>query len=137
MRVALTGARGFLGRHVIGELAGRDLPVVATERAGADRDRPAAVNVRWVALDIARPPENCFAALGRPDVLLHLAWGGLPNYRSPRHLETELPNQLGFLSNAIRNGLPALVVTGTCLEYGPQSGALAANLPTRPDTAYG
>lgn len=137
MRVAVTGARGFVGRHVIGELAIRNVEVVATERPGVDRDRPAAVNVRWVALDIARPPENCFAAIGRPDVLLHLAWSGLPNYRSPRHLETELPNQLRFLSNAVRNGLPALVVTGTCLEYGPQSGALAPNLATRPDTSYG
>src|SRR3954464_3980474 len=128
MRGAVTRARGFVGRHVIAALASRGVGGLATERPGVDRDRPAAVNVRWVALDVARPPENCFDAVGRPDVLLHLAWNGLPNYRSSHHLETELPNQLRFLSNAVRNGLPALVVTGTCLEYGPQSGALAANL---------
>jgi nucleoside-diphosphate-sugar epimerase len=135
--VAVTGARGFVGRHVIGELARRDVEVVATERPGAVRERPAAANVRWIALDIANPPENCFAALGRPDVLLHLAWGGLPNYHSLHHFESELSRQYAFLGNVIRNGLPALVTVGTCFEYGQQSGALAADLETRPTNPYG
>jgi nucleoside-diphosphate-sugar epimerase len=137
MKVAVTGARGFIGRHVIAELAREDVDVITTERPGIVRDRPAAANVRWVALDIANPPENSFAALGRPDVLLHLAWGGLPNYRSPHHLETELSHQYDFLSGVIRGGLPALVAVGTCFEYGQQSGALAADRTTHPSNAYG
>jgi nucleoside-diphosphate-sugar epimerase len=137
MRVAVTGARGFIGRHVIGELARRDVEVIATERPGAVRERPAAANVRWIALDIANPPENCFAALERPDVLLHLAWDGLPNYHSLHHFESELSRQYAFLGNVIRNGLPALVTVGTCFEYGQQSGALAAGLETRPTNPYG
>jgi dTDP-6-deoxy-L-talose 4-dehydrogenase (NAD+) len=137
MRVAVTGARGFVGRHVLGELAQRNVEVIATERPGVVRNRPVATNVRWVALDIASPPEDCFAALQRPDVLLHLAWDGLPNYRSLHHFETELPRQYGFLSNAIHNGLPALVTVGTCFEYGLQSGPLAASLETRPANPYG
>ena len=94
-------------------------------------------DVRWVSLDIASPPADCFAALEAPTCSLHLAWDGLPNYRSLYHLETELPRQYGFLANAVRNGLPALVVAGTCLEYGLQSGALSAQLETRPTTPYG
>jgi nucleoside-diphosphate-sugar epimerase len=137
MKVAVTGARGFIGRHVLAELAQRDVEVIATERPGSVRDRPAAANVRWTALDIARPPENSYAALESPDVLLHLAWDGLPNYRSLHHLESELPHQFDFLNGVIRNGLPALVAVGTCLEYGQQSGALAADLETHPTNPYG
>lgn len=137
MKVAVTGARGFIGRHVIAELARGNVEVIATERPGVVRDRPAAANARWVSLDIANPPENSFTALGRPDVLLHLAWDGLPNYRSSHHFETELPRQYAFLSNLVRNGLPALVTVGTCFEYGQQSGPLAASLETRPTNPYG
>jgi nucleoside-diphosphate-sugar epimerase len=137
MKVAVTGARGFVGRHVLGELAQRGVEVTATERPGVVRERPPTANVRWVALDIAHPPEDSFAALGAPDVLLHLAWDGLPNYRSLQHLEIELPRQYDFLGNVIRQGLPALVAVGTCLEYGQQSGSLAASLETRPTTSYG
>src|SRR3954447_20929037 len=109
MRVAVTGARGFIGRHVVGELARRDVEVIATERPDIVRERPAAANVRWVALDMARLPDDPFAALANPDVLLHLAWNGLPNYRSLHHFESELPRQYAFLSGVIRRGLPALV----------------------------
>jgi dTDP-6-deoxy-L-talose 4-dehydrogenase (NAD+) len=137
MKVAVTGARGFIGRHVLVELARRGVDVIATQRPGVVPEPSAAANVRWVSLDIAKPPEDSFAALQRPDVLLHLAWDGLPNYRSLHHFETELPRQYNFLSNVIRNGLPALVTVGTCFEYGRQSGALAASLPTRPDNPYG
>jgi nucleoside-diphosphate-sugar epimerase len=137
MKIAVTGARGFVGRHVIAELARSDHEVVATERPGVARSRPAAANVRWVALDIANPPADCFAALERPDVLLHLAWDGLPNYRSLHHFESELPRQYQFLAALVRGGLPALVTVGTCFEYGRQSGALAAGLQTRPDNPYG
>lgn len=137
MKVAVTGARGFVGRHVIAELARRDVEVIATERPGVTRDRPAAANLRWVALDIAHPPADPFAALGNPDVLLHLAWDGLPNYRSLHHFERELPRQYAFLGSTIRSGLQALVTVGTCFEYGRQSGSLAAALETRPDNPYG
>jgi nucleoside-diphosphate-sugar epimerase len=137
MKVAVTGARGFVGRHVVGELARRGAEVIATERPGIVRERPAFANVRWIALDIARPQQDPYAALGNPDVLLHLAWDGLPNYRAPHHLESELPRQFMFLSKLVRAGLPALVAVGTCLEYGEQSGPLAANLETRPTTPYG
>jgi dTDP-6-deoxy-L-talose 4-dehydrogenase (NAD+) len=137
MKVAVTGARGFIGRHVLRELEQRGVEVIATERPGVARDRPVTANVRWVALDIATPPEDSFAVLQRPDVLLHLAWDGLPNYRSLAHLQNELPRQYSFLSNVISHGLPALVAVGTCLEYGQQSGGLAASQETRPTTAYG
>ncbi|MEA2677067.1 MAG: hypothetical protein QOJ81_1208, partial [Chloroflexota bacterium] len=62
--------------------------------------------------------------IGRPDILLHLAWDGLPNYQSSRHLETELPIQVAFLDGLIEAGLPSLLVTGTCYEYGLLEGEL-------------
>ena len=58
--------------------------------------------------------------LGSPDVVLHLAWGGLPNYTSDKHLKNELPKQIKFLEGLINQGLKSLVVTGTCFEYGMQ-----------------
>lgn len=137
MKIAVTGARGFVGRHVLAELARRDVDVVASYRPTASSIVPAMARLQWVSLDLACPPEDCFTALHRPDVLLHLAWGGLPNYRSSHHVEVEMPRHLAFLENVVRNGLSALVVAGTCLEYGLQSGALAPGADTLPTTSYG
>lgn len=137
MKIAVTGARGFVGRHVLAELARRDVDVVASYRPTGSPNGPAMARLQWVSLDLANPPEDCFTALHRPDVLLHLAWGGLPNYRSSHHVDVEMPRHFTFLESAVRNGLPALVVAGTCLEYGLQSGALAPGADTHPTTPYG
>lgn len=136
MIVALTGASGFVGRYVLEELLARGQSVVATYRLAHAPTR-VAPRLRWVELDLAAPPTNAYELLGRPQVLLHLAWGGLPNYRSLWHVEEELPRQYHFLAELVRQGLPALVASGTCLEYGMQSGPLPASGPTKPETPYG
>lgn len=135
MKVAVTGATGFVGHHVVAALLERGVEVVATsrapERAYVPRNR-----LTTVSMDIAEV-DDAFKRLGKPDVLLHLAWGGLPNYRSVMHLESELPRQVAFLDSCVRAGLRRLVVAGTCLEYGMQSGRLDEEMPTAPVTAYG
>lgn len=137
MRLAVTGARGFLGRHVTAELARRGLAATLVRRPGSAPPETAAPSHRWVEMDLAQPPADAYDRLGRPEALIHLAWGGLPNYRALHHLEEELPAQYGFLSRLVKAGLGRLVVTGTCLEYGMQSGPLDESLALRPTTPYG
>ncbi|BBF88105.1 UDP-glucose 4-epimerase [Aquitalea magnusonii] len=135
-RIAISGASGFIGRHVLAALQQHDVEVVALCRDRASlADWQARVEV--LAFDHASPPEQAYALMGRPDVLLHLAWQGLPNYYALHHFEQELPRQYAFLRQLVAEGLPALVVAGTCFEYGLQSGPLGiAHLP-QPVTPYG
>ncbi len=136
MKVAVTGASGFVGRHVLTELIKHEMDIVAVTR---DASRLSALggSVQVVEMDIANPVPDSFERLGKPDVLIHMAWDGLPNYKSLHHFETELPKQYQFLKTMIQSGLPSLLVTGTCFEYGMQSGALAASMPTNPTNPYG
>lgn len=134
MRVAVTGAGGFIGRHVVAELRRRGIEPVQVTRT---QPHAGSADTPQVVLDITAPPPDAYERLGRPELLLHLAWGGLPNYRSAHHLEQELPAQTAFLSALVAAGLPRLLVTGTCFEYGMQSGALAETLPAQPDNPYG
>lgn len=136
MKVAVTGASGFIGRHVLAELGKHDVDLVAVTRDSArlhDLDK----SIRIVEIDIASHAPDCFEQMGRPDVLIHLAWDGLPNYKSLHHFESELPIQYRFLKGLIEAGLPTLLVTGTCFEYGMQSGPLAPDMQTVPDNPYG
>lgn len=135
MKVAVTGATGFVGRHVVSALLAHDVEVVATIHTSVNQgisDK----RLSTVSMNIA-VPNDTFARLGEPDVLVHLAWAGLPNYHSKSHLEIELPKQIAFLNDCIRGGLRRLVVTGTCLEYGMQPGCMDESLSTEPTTAYG
>ena len=133
MRVAVTGASGFVGRHAVRALHSRGVEVIALSRTPPARVESGVV---YAPLDLARIGSDAFARIGEPDVLLHLAWGGLPNYRSNAHLEHELPMQARFLEQALRGGLRRVVVTGTCLEYGLREGELDESMAVAPRVPY-
>jgi len=134
-KVAVSGANGFIGRYVIRELISHKVETVAIIRKGKRDNIPKGCTV--VNVDIHSPPENVFSIIGKPDVLIHLAWGGLPNYMSLHHFEKELPSHYSFLKQLILSGLPCLLGVGTCLEYGMQAGELSEDMPARPSTPYG
>lgn len=136
MRVAVTGATGFLGAHVLKALESQGAEVIASSRFHSHQysihDK-----VKAVPMDLNSPPRNPFKALKSPDVLIHLAWGGLPNYRSSWHTDHELPIQKAFLRSCVRGGLQRLIVSGTCFEYGMASGELNETQELKPVTCYG
>jgi UDP-glucose 4-epimerase len=67
MRVLVTGATGFIGRHLVAQLAARDHEVISTGR-GTQGPREA---VRHVPHDIGNPAP--FPEVGRLDAIVHLA----------------------------------------------------------------
>ena len=136
MKVSVTGATGFIGRHVIAELDRRGISATLLSRSASALSIYAEKH-SVATFDLNAPSPDTFDAIGRPDVLIHLAWDGLPNYQSPHHFEDELPAQYRFLERAIAGGLANLFVTGTCFEYGMQSGPLHEELVARPISQYG
>lgn len=135
MKIAVTGASGFVGKHVLAALRLHEVEIVAVTRDAA-RLREVYPSIRVVEMDIARPAENVFGKLGNPDILIHLAWDGLPNYKSLHHFETELPGQYHFFKMMVESGLPSMLVTGTCFEYGMQSGELSEDVLPKPCNPY-
>jgi len=139
MKLAVTGASGFIGRHVLRCLGARgDVELVAMSRVPMPEDTLPS-GCRHVSLDIedASAVADSFERLGRPDAVIHLAWSGLPNYKSLHHFETQLPQQYAFLKALVDGGLRSLTCTGTCFEYGMRSGALAEDMSAQPGNPYG
>jgi nucleoside-diphosphate-sugar epimerase len=134
--VVVTGATGFVGRAVLAALAARGIRPTAVTR---DRRRLSDLELDSAIVegDIGAPDPAFIAEVARHDILLHLAWDGLPNYKSLHHFETELPTQYRFLRAAVAAGSRSIVVTGTCFEYGMQEGRLVESAPAQPTNPYG
>lgn len=134
MRVAVTGATGFIGTYLRAELEARGIENVSFVRRPFSTD---SWNSSVLCGDIYTYSSDLYRRLGSPDVLIHLAWSGLPNYMSLHHIENELPAHYVFLKSLVQSGLSNLVVAGTCFEYGMQNGQLREDAVTIPTSPYG
>ncbi|MBI5024577.1 MAG: NAD(P)-dependent oxidoreductase [Candidatus Omnitrophica bacterium] len=138
MKVLVTGATGFIGQYLVPELLARHHSVMAVARdAGRAQKMPWHKQVTFIASDIYDPALDPLRVFGVPDAVVHLAWPGLPNYKDLFHFEKNLPADYAFLKSMILGGVKHVLVTGTCLEYGMQSGALSEETVTVPATPYG
>ena len=137
-KVLVTGATGFIGSYVVQELLKKGFDVIATSAA----DRAALVewnqNVTYLSFNFDDFDDsiNYFNFFQQPDIMIHLAWQGLPNYKADFHLTKNLLLHNFFLQNLLRNGLKDLTVTGTCFEYGMKEGCLNETMECEPGNPY-
>ena len=136
--VLVTGATGFIGRHVVKTLLQRGFAVRAVARdLEKARTLPWFADVEFVAADIHAPDTDVRALTKGVDAMLHLAWPGLPDYAGLFHFETTLPADYAFIKAVVESGVTQVLVTGTCFEYGLQSGPLSEASPPQPANPYG
>ncbi len=138
-KILVTGATGFIGNYVVEELLERNYMVIATS-SSAEK----AVQARWydrvkyIPLDLKNLSAEIdyYTFFDSPDLLIHLAWEGLPNYKAAFHVDENLPRHYAFIKNLVHHGLGDIAVTGTCFEYGMQEGCLSEDMPSFPDNSY-
>lgn len=138
MKILVTGATGFIGAHVVKKLVEDQHEVLVAVRS---QQKVLSYSwfseVRFVPFNLKdKLPENIYEVFQRPEVLIHLAWEGLPHYRSSFHVEENYPRHREFLQRMIEGGLPSLTVTGTCLEYGMRTGCLSEDMEPAPHVPY-
>lgn len=139
MKVLVTGATGFVGNYVILELLKRNIEIIATS-SNAERAKQKLWfnDVKYIPFDLSQfdSTTNYFLFFNEPDIVIHLAWEGLPNYKSDFHLTENLPGHKALLENLIQHGLKNVAVAGTCLEYGMREGCLSEDMVAEPSNPY-
>lgn len=133
MKVLVTGANGYIGRHVVKSLLKRSVEVIACDLHTQDVD-DCAKKVDFNLFDL--PEGNIFEKLGSPDVCLHMAWRNGFVHNSPTQMG-DLSSHYKFLTSMIDGGLKQLAVMGTMHEIGYWEGAIDENTPCNPSSMYG
>lgn len=132
MKILVTGANGYLGKHVVNKLVDMGYTVYASD-----------LNFNGInekAIKVYEPifseKKDIYKLVGSPDICIHLAWRDGFVHESENHI-VDLSKHYIFLKNMIENGLKHLVVMGTMHEVGYYEGKIDENTPTNPLSKYG
>jgi dTDP-6-deoxy-L-talose 4-dehydrogenase (NAD+) len=131
-KVLVTGANGYIGRHVVTELLDLGFEVIAAD-IRTDGVDPRAEKINASIFD---PKDDYFEFFGKPDVLIHMAWRDGFVHNSINHMG-DLSGHFKFLANMIDHGLKNVAVMGTMHEVGYWEGAIDENTPCKPLSQYG
>jgi len=132
MKVLVTGANGYIGRHVVSALLNNGHEVIACDLRTDGIDKRA----KCIEDNIFAGTDGTFERLGSPDVCIHLAWRDGFVHNSPNHI-SDLSSHYKFLTSMVDGGLKHLAVMGTMHEVGYWEGAIDEDTPCNPLSMYG
>lgn len=131
--ILVTGANGYIGRHVIDSLKKKGAYVIALDIQMGE-DIKADMQVLCNILD---PNISIYDLLEfAPDACLHLAWRNGFDHKAPSHIE-DLSAHFNFLTSMAKNGTQQISVMGSMHEVGYWEGAIDENTPCNPLSLYG
>lgn len=133
----LTGATGFVGRHVLRLLQSQGARLRVVTRTPGALDWPVGTEVIVSEDAFAQPSDWWADALDGVDAVLHMAWYAKPGVylRSPRNLDC-LRGTLSMAEACASVGVQRFVGVGTCFEYDVRAGHLSTSTPLNPASPY-
>lgn len=131
MKILVTGANGYMGTGIVKQLLDDECDVIAVDFSTDNVDSRACRK----AVDLFSL-ENPYEELGKPEVILHLAWRDGFRHDSINHVN-DFPKHYQFLEQMMEAGVKRICVMGSMHEIGFFEGSIDENTPTNPQTLYG
>ena len=131
-RILVTGANGYIGRHVVKWLLDNNYSVLATDICLDRVDNRAQKKI----INIFEDEEEFLNIFQNIDVCIHLAWRNGFVHNSLTHLQ-DISKHYEFLKKISKVGIKNINVIGTMHEIGYWEGEVTEKTPTNPISLYG
>ena len=134
-KVLITGANGYIGKHVTNYfLNNTDYQVLTLDISPALNENVS----KHYQLDFLNNSDDkdLFEKLDKPDIIIHLAWKDGFNHNSNEHLKN-LNLHYQFIKNMIDSNCQSISIMGSMHEIGYFEGEVNSNTPSNPLSLYG
>lgn len=131
-KVLVTGANGYIGKHVVKVLLNEGHQVIAVDNRYDGMDN----RVQICKTPIFGGDIDIYEKVGKPDVCIHLAWRDGFVHNSSNHM-LELSKHYEFIENMVKGGLKHISIMGSMHEVGYWEGEIDENTPCNPLSLYG
>lgn len=136
IKIFVTGATGFIGRNILPMLDSENVEVACLIRP---QSQPFAVgNLKIKKIEgTLEDLTKCKSQIREfnPDVCLHLAWEGIPDY-SHKTSKKNLDQSIALVNFLLdETTCRKIVVSGSCFEYGKALGRLSEENPEENNSA--
>ena len=118
--IHIIGSGGFIGKNI--QKISINLPIISWSHSSSKYYFNIFERDSWQKLLNMNPKKIIF-----------LSWPGLPNYDSDYHILKNLPAMVDFFEILFKKNIKRIVISGTCYEYGNQSGSVYSS---RRDALY-
>lgn len=99
MKIAITGANGYIGRHVVNAALAAGHEVYAIDFNFKNVPNEA----KRIELNIFDHQKDIYKEMNEPDVLIHLAWRDGFIHNSEQHMKN-LSDHVTFVRNFVKHG---------------------------------
>jgi len=123
MRILITGSTGFIGRNLISRINNvKEYKLLLLVR---NSNISIGKNISILNADLGYPESYIERVTNfQPEVLIHLAWGNIPDYSYDSSLTNHI-DSIQLLNNIINTGsCKKIIVSGSCWEYSNRIGPL-------------
>ena len=141
LRVVMTGATGFIGSAILGELLARGVQVTVLLRRDSSNARLACMAgfESLTYTDLFNEDVLNSLHIGNPDIFINCSWRGVSGQDRNKafQITDNLPMTLDTVKLAASIGCRHWIGLGSQAEYGNQNRRLDENAPLVPTTIYG
>ena len=131
--ILVTGANGYIGKHVVEYLVSHNYHVIAPVRQ-ISKERSVQGDVDYIKVDIFN--DDFFDSIDLPRTCIHLAWKDGFVHNSKAHM-SYLSHHVNFLNKLIDLGTQSISIMGTMHEVGYYEGKITSDTLCNPKSQYG
>lgn len=138
MRIFITGGTGLVGRQVIKQLAKTKHDLLLLTRKTPQKllikKKPSNLNIIQGNLSNTASWQTALNKFN-PQTVIHMAWEDIPDYSYPTSVKN-LRCGLNLLEALTQTKCQKIIITGSCWEYGEQSGRIKEDAETKLSSAF-